>query len=642
MKTRFSPSTGCNSPATRASRTRSSHRRAAGFTLIEVVVALAIFVIGALAIVRIFPPALGVIQNAGDRTTAANLSRGVLTLGRTDPLVVPDAVSDVTDAGDWNDFQGTMIGTVNQGNSLPRNRDEAAVASSALGHFRRIIGERQTVLSDGNNKFILTRHPYVNTATNFVKVFVEDRVTGVKVDSNGYLDFRDARRVSDNSPFFDVDPATPLPGGDPRRPPSNMRGENAVTYYVSYRWKQNDAGGVPRMQGVVGEPLYFRKNDISFAPVPTGGAPTPATAEQVFQGRATSGNPSGYDIIAGNVDVRFTRRLTIQPAAPLVPNADYRGFYDLNGTTEVNAGQKVMVNYTVKDWRWMVDETAPSQSPVADTSTGFTAPPATSRTRTLPIRYFNNEGTIPSTVSEPVGDPNFVYTLLTDTPDVGVTRFGEQPVGGTLTPWAGAWNSSSTAAPASNTRLLNVNAKQSQLSFGLENPSGSQRPMTAPRARSVYWALDGWALQTTVAARSYIPFSANRVNEREVWREYFWSGPGAGSAHSLYFHWGDAGKTVSITFQYLELGVVKTTPGTFTIDDTPLERASTVAPLGFAPGDGTTNKVVALELAKPDGTILADSDVVSILSVEGLSVRARTAWLDNGRYTQASVAGYRP
>lgn len=644
---------------------------AAGFTLVEVVVALAIFVIGALAIVRIFPPSLSVIQNAGDRTTAANLSRDVLARFSSEPGLAPDAVYDDKEnqPGVYNDFAGAVVGTISRNDSLPGSRKEEDVTGvqgtrditgTALGHFRRIVGERHTVLADqSGNKYILLRHPYVPDPSGItpnqypnpksVEIYIEDRVNGVRVDGQGYLDFREARLASDNSAFFDVEiPATlPPAGGDTRRPPAGMRSPlppppppvplpppiirpvpGGVTYYVSYRYKKNVDGRL-RMQGVTDEPLYYRADNDPSLPVPN--------AEQVFEGRTTAGsNP----VIAGAVDVRFTRRITL-PSTSTFPIGDeaasFRGIFGLNTSdASVAAGKTVMVNYTVRDWRWLVDDAAPAQTPVDDSLA------ATAKMRTLPIRFLNDENTLGSGQADPPANPNYIYSLLTSNPagalpNADVTNFED----------AGAWNGAPTP---SNARLLQVTPKLSQVTYNL----GTN--LIAPRVRTVYWTLDGWAVQTTVAARDYLPYEATRYLdplhpkevETEPWREYYWLSPTTGIAGpNVYFHWGDAGKTVAITYQYVDPAVdtnPKTATGNFTINEREEPVPSAVAgPSGFAP----SGSVVSVTLSDPSGEPFYDppiggKQVVGILSVQGLSVRARTAWMDNGRYTQSTAAGYRP
>jgi len=65
--------------------------RAGGFTLLEVVVALAILSIGILAVARIFPGAKLVIEHAQQRTAAQTLAEKILRYYQTHPGELPDA-----------------------------------------------------------------------------------------------------------------------------------------------------------------------------------------------------------------------------------------------------------------------------------------------------------------------------------------------------------------------------------------------------------------------------------------------------------------------------------------------------------------------------------------------------------------------
>jgi prepilin-type N-terminal cleavage/methylation domain-containing protein len=86
-------------------------QRASGFTLIEVMIALAIFVIGALAIVRIFPPALNAIQGSESRSIAMNRSRGFLARSTAQQGLIPDSIYDAAANLDWVNYPGSVTGT---------------------------------------------------------------------------------------------------------------------------------------------------------------------------------------------------------------------------------------------------------------------------------------------------------------------------------------------------------------------------------------------------------------------------------------------------------------------------------------------------------------------------------------------------
>lgn len=681
-------------------RTSRNSTRVAGFTLIEIIVAIAIFLIGALAIIRIFPPALGVIQNSENRTIGANLSRGTLATFSAEPNLVPDAVYDSAltfsttipdDPGGpatpeltnpdngfgppgrpaWVDFNGAVAGGIKDNNSLPKN-ERALIRDSALGHFRTIVGERHTVLVDDNNsptntgddrKFVLTRYPY----TGIVAVYVEDRVSGVKVESDGQLDFSEARLASSGESFHDENLPTANPPGDPRRPPNDTgstfpgdlvgrRGSDGVMYYVTYRWREAVNGGAERIQGVTDEPVYFPANNgtATFAP---------PVSYRVWQGRrfaATSSTADDDNIIPGAVDVRFKHRIRFYTASPPssggittnvggVPSDDFLGVVPLN-TNEVRPGQTVSLTYTVKDWRWMVDEGPPSQIPVLDNRRDDPdmTPDTPLLARTLPVRGLDDQQTLQNT---------WVRSLMLSTPDVGFTRISSSS-------WGEQGNS--TAKGTTDQRLRQVNPKTSQVTFdvafNVRVPPQSPEPATAPRliaprARTIYWTLDRWAQQMTVGARSYLPFYNTAASqtppggwpltgrydvERERWREYSWSDRTSGSAAdrygTIYFHPSEAGKSILVNYQYLD-GTVKSAIGHFTVD----ERVDPVDIPGFSTGySGASGRVSRAIITQPNTNPPVAANVVAIISVQGLSTRARTAWLDGGRYTQAASAGYRP
>ncbi len=353
---------------------RDANRRG-GFTLIEVVIALAIFVFGALAIIRIFPPALGVIQNSGDRMVGTNFNRSVIT--KTN-VATPDGTFDSAAEGaaaNWNNGTlGSVAGT-RRNNTLP-NQNILDYDRSALGHFKNIVAEPHTVPA---SQVILTQFPFV---TGF-GVYREDTVNGVQLLANGTLDFSNATRASDGSNL--AVPGTPQD-----------------TAYVSYRWVENG-----RFWNVDEERV-----ELSTA--------TPT----VFQQSRTAAK-----VVPGEVTVRLR-----SPITPASSDPD-RGRIILTASTSIPVGSKITVDYKVKDWRWLVyDGFASSKldAPAANTTSVVnlpirnldseqpnflyttypsTSPTPTAETTNTPDPDVIRTGRIPFTFTPPVTTPPAVRVV---------------------------------------------------------------------------------------------------------------------------------------------------------------------------------------------------------------------------------------
>ncbi|HEX8234940.1 MAG TPA: prepilin-type N-terminal cleavage/methylation domain-containing protein [Abditibacteriaceae bacterium] len=611
--------------------TSKAKYRASGFTLIEVMIALAIFVIGALAIVRIFPPALNVIQGSESRSIAMNRARAFLARSTSQPGLVPDSTFDFTKDGSmnivWNNYNGSVTGTTTRNNSLPTGIDEATIQSSALGHFKRVVGEKHRVLQFGPatspTRFVLSQFAHdAENNTNDVSIWVEDRVNGVRVENDGDLDFTDAKLSIDGRDFNERDYKYPN-GSTPTRvavadneklAPDEWTGVNTI-YYVSYRYGVDannddviDSG--ERMRGVSDEPLILPKT--------AGGGPVDAVA-RVLAGRA----PLAFTIIPGEISVRVKRKIrnaVIDPTATdqAAERDSIRGYVqfannsnaipsDLQPAGPANGFiySTVSLDYTVRDWRWLIDD----DTPQANTNTIQTQ-----------IRFYDNERLAASSlnlVSENTTKPVIGLLLGIDSSGNSVPTFG----------W---WDQQTEQA---DTALTNVNRKTGEIVYNLSTLSSTD----APRARTAYWTLDGWAQQISVAARSYVPFytlpaTTRPANEREPWREYYWDGPGSSS---LYFPPSEAGKTVLVTFEYEEsTNNYKTRTSVLTIED----KVDGTVPTGASAAFGNAARRAEFSNPATNGVY----DVRAILSVQGLSVQSRTAWIENNaRYTQAEAIGYR-
>jgi prepilin-type N-terminal cleavage/methylation domain-containing protein len=528
-------------------------RRRSGFTLVEVVIALALFVFGALAIVRIFPPALGVIRNNESRTTAVQVGQTMLARleGKNSPP--PEAVFDVdaasTQAYLWNDYAGAVTGTVTKNSSLPKSPIDIDYDASALGHFRYIYGEPHYI---GAGQTILLNHPRASTlgATTIpVTAFYDDVVEGVQIGSDGVLDFSSAHLASSPGVAFND-------AANPTRPPDTYR-RPEVTYYVSYRWREY-IGPSPTnytsIKGLIEEPLSIPLN----------------SAWASNSGRVLAGVVNTLNrVIPGGIEVRMRKSVTVTPVSTGDPQ---------NAIVSISAGAPGLyyVSYLASEWRSLAYDAAPLPKVGA----------AGTSTIRLPINGI---------------DDSF--------PAFGVLTRSDQKV------------APATVAPT------NVDYKKGEIDYPVA--------IDGPRIRTIFRALDGWATQLSVAPRSYIPYDVARAGAdfpREPWREYSWSST---DGSNIYFHPSEAGKTVAISFLVVDAlnPNGKVVNSVCTVGDDILATPAAVS-AAFTP----SGKVSRLEITDAAGTTVA---AAAILSVQGLSVQARTAWLNNDRYTQVIVPSYR-
>jgi prepilin-type N-terminal cleavage/methylation domain-containing protein len=555
-------------------RTSLSSRRS-GFTLIEVAIALALFVIGALAIVRIFPPALGVIRNNESRATAVAMGESTLAKLRNKTSQPPEAVFDVeassTEPYKWQDFPDGIVSSASKSITLPKQPTDASYDASALGHFRYIYGEPHYIAS---GQSISLNQPQDSSvaALSGIEFFVDRIIDGVQINANGYLDFANAYYADNPSSVFRGSGYTDPGDVNTVRPPNTMRSDEGVTYYVSYRWREcldpNACTTFSSIKGVLEEPLDIPDDTASY---------NTGTDARVLA--CMPPGSSGNKAIPGGVQVRIRQKFTLAPSATSTGlGADSsRKIVSIKNTG--SSGATLYCSYWASDWRNLVGDDAPLNDVVH-----------------LPVNGL---------------DTSSIFGILT--------------------------NSNRTLTPTLVTPDLSTKAKIDGAKKGDVEFTGSSAT-TSARIVTVYKALDGWARQVSVAPRSYISYDANRgtttlssnINfPREPWREYYWN-----SGDTMYFHPGDAGKTVALSFYD---GSGNKVSSICTIDED-LIGIPTGVPSGFIGPGNTSSQVARLFITDASGNKISAS---SILSVQGLSIRARTAWLNNDRYNQVIVPGYR-
>lgn len=539
--------------------TLSSSSRHGGFSLIEVAIALAIFVFGALAIVQIFPPALGVIRNNESRTTATQLSESTLAQLSTKTTPPPEAIFDVDPASTqpykWNDYPAAVVGTINKNASLPKSPIDS---TSALDHFKFIYGEPHYI---GSSQTVFSNRPISNTVTP--TAFYDRIIEGVQINEDGDLSFANAymsdgtelNETEVNGVYYDAH--TPFNNGSTRPPESSTPDRNYrrtsdpstnVTYYVSYRWREAATPNIIR--GVIEEPLSI--------PSDSGWIDNPA---RVLACAVDSANKA----VPGGVRVKMRKSIPASSSS-------------IGSTVSISASIPGLyyINYLSKDWRELSVDSAPVNNVVQ-----------------LPINGI---------------EENSVFGVLTN------SNYTLKPPVASSGPYP----------------IASVDYKKGSVTYSFP-------PTPGARIRTTYRTLDGWANQPSVAPRSYIPYivrpTAIGFSEahfpREPWREYVWI-PGE---RIIYFHASEAGKSISVSYQSSTGTIVK--GAVLTIRDA---QKVTTLPAGFFGSANPDRWVAPAEITDLSGNPIAAS---AILSIQGLSIQARTAWQNGDRYNQVIVPGYR-
>jgi prepilin-type N-terminal cleavage/methylation domain-containing protein len=608
--------------------------RKSGFTLIEVVIALVIFMVGALAVVRIFPPAFNVVQNSSYSNVATRLSDSILSRMRGDGSM-PDAVFDINDTGSWAsnpveyswlDQGVAVVGTNDKNGSLPLG----AVNDSALDHFKFIRGESHYIQNAAGNDatanapYLLTNFPYTADAAGGVHLHIDLTITGVSIDQNGRLDFSRATYVNPFTGSTDdfhesgtiisrplqyiLNSGTPTPGSYYavllfRSPIGTSFSNTGARFYVSYRYVD---GSIHKLNGVVNEPINFPDDSTWNTEGGSGGGLDPSVdtsdCNYVLQGLLKKKLPSADQpvIIAGGVAVTAKAELIFAPrgATGAPPNITFIA----NGATppvslgvDQDDGNRGFVKLPP-----VVDSSGTSLMPKTQVSADYLVPDW--------HLLFNQS------VSDSSGQVVLPVNLLDST---------FSPVG------LVAQQNSAANTPAVLVPSTAVDDKKGLVTYGSANAS----------IRTAYKGLDQWASQISPSAESYVPYNNNSsitgfrdpagsefyYLPHEQWREYLW----ASGSSTVYFHANEAGKTVQVSF--IPVGSSEPIQQVLTIDEN-------ISAPGGVTDYASTGDVATLQLKDNTGAVrTADG----ILGIRGISVVARTAWLNGKKYEQSAVTGYR-
>ena len=495
-------------------------RPARAFSLLEVAIALAIFVFGALAVVQIFPGALKVIGTGGDRQNAVGLNRATLArIQNNPPLATYDTGDDLHFK--WQDGilglapePRAVLASARRGYSLPRN-NMADIDRSALGSLRAVVGEPATVQEDVNGHlFVLTQFPIFNDTE--IRVARRTTIEGATVDATGLIDDSGARDTATGEPF--VAPASPR-------------------YYATYRFRYT-AGGA--MWGV---------------------SEAPTNGKQVVPPPGAVAN----SIAAGQVPLVYQENLTPTPLNASAANEgdNKRGFVDLSALSPpippLKAGDTVYLDYQA-DWGWLLQTGVPDAVP-EEVPTGATRP----RQIALGAPFIEDRAA------------NAVYTLCQTTTG-GKTKPYIESWGENTPTLSGAQKLySPTPSDLRAGRLTFETDTPGETFAGARvafrtRDGWAQQLSVAASAYKPFGCGPNFTDPVPTPASNWLYYQNG-----EPWRDYVLSG------NTLYFHASEAGKGVLVTYSYKDGGgsTITLRDRLLSIEDDPIQPSG--LPANFAP-----------------------------------------------------------
>lgn len=325
-----------------------SGRRRAGLTLIEVLVAMAVLVIGIMAVLRIFPKSLGLVSTTRDKADAVRVGQSLLTRLQSVESQLPEAILPAGLPTDTNTASASFgFLRMSPNSDLNRPFDFNNVSgwtdpSDSTSLYRQLAADRLVV---GERAIVPRGLPAVTgasqqpTATLFGPIATDSGTGAPSVAAFRLyraIDAGDLRVTQSAGAYQGRAVFTLVTGGsDPFTGlPSNARlwfelDSSPRTFVIRYAWSNN---GVATWAQVPG----------SVATLPAATA-SPATQYQVLD------LPTPY-VIPGSVQVRQV----------LDPSGAGRFGYDTSLASlgflrlpQALAGETVSLEYVVDDWRWL-------------------------------------------------------------------------------------------------------------------------------------------------------------------------------------------------------------------------------------------------------------------------------------------------
>jgi prepilin-type N-terminal cleavage/methylation domain-containing protein len=461
-----------------------------GFSLIEVVIALAIFVIGALAIIRIFPTGLGLVEKSGNQQRATNLNRSaVASLKNGDST--PYAIINTNAADTWEPFNGSVVGSARYNNTLPASLKSTDLTNSALERYKGISREKTKVRTGDGSSYVLTQ--FSVDPTRNVSIFQEETLENVTINSDGTLDLTSATKKND-TPFT---------------APTGV--ETDRTFYVTYRYS---VGTMPNRHifGVTEEPVK-------------------AIASGIVKVSASS-------VLSGVVSVIVREPLTTA-SITMSPEKARCGLINVSGLPI--GTEEISIDYTT-DWYWLLEELTPTNADdvfrrrIIDSTTGNAIVDPTD-TRVLKQVQLSVPFVQPRTQGR-------FATLLMENGGEG-RHFAWLNNGSVTLPPPSSAVKFPTIVGSDTERdeaIFRNTLREGKIGFNLDaTPTQIQSPVV----RVAYRTQDGWARQVSVSAKSYKPYTSSHI---ERWRDY--APISATNYNTLLFQPSEAGKSVKITYSY--------------------------------------------------------------------------------------------
>ena len=570
-----------------------------GMSLIEVLAALAVFVIGILVIVRLFPPGFFVIKQSENFTLANRLAQSELERLKGTTANLPAGILG------WDIVSGSVLIDMNPENmdDLPGLTSENPYYYSDVNKFRRIYSES-------------TRIPAPMTTPNWGDVSlyvmnfspVEWNGPPSIVVRSGPMRRRDVpespstiRSSSDYAIDYDKAELHVRPYSDPR--------EFIITY--SY-WAK--PGARPELRPVLSAHVLVPPNKSTVDIPDADPTPAPIRSKPGFMGI-----DQGSDTLHRAFDqIPVTTAFSANPYEYKVLD-QFRGVLGFNpaghGYDEVTAWGTVAltayIDYDVLDWHIIREERKIPETALITSQADLDAK--------LTLRFIKNAGLTN------VANPGYPTTVELDGSNYAGLSSGLPFSILAIDIQTGEWFNEESHVPApgnTNNFVMTVNYKDGVIRF--------DRDMAGRTFRIYYRAEGDWALQVFKTYESYrrsYSFNANSptpLDHREWW------GPESTASDSvpylndkIYFARCYSGMSVALDYTYrIKAG------GGYTYFNVAGDNYQTSTATGFT---GTCYIEPRERIARLRAVSVSDVEITEVAKVYGVSVGTRVIWREGGR-----------